>query len=384
MQALLSVILLALAVPALSQNLNWISPNLKSLADAQQQCASYLRLTNETVARFVKNGYPDEPSVRKLVNCILINLNAWDNDSGIKEYVIRNYLHPYSTDCCYANRTQTCLQKALCQIPRTDNIARAYSSFLCYYQHYGNLVDEKQFVPYREQTIYQHFIEAFLIENISRQTLENFSKGNILCATELPDLLYTLFVRVGLYDLESGFNLDRLYTQFGNEDLICNNTRLCQVNVRQKYYEEPTRLSETFKQCLMNSIPTLQYMQQYAKQILDQPTSTCNICGSPAPCDRCHTTPPPTPAPACSSCGAPAPCHRCPVNPTPAPTTSPPTLCTSCGASAPCNRCPTPSPVPAAPICVTCGSPTPCHTCGGISNHILRLPPIPCYNGKCI
>ncbi|XP_053692068.1 uncharacterized protein LOC128740545 [Sabethes cyaneus] len=383
MHVLLSVFLWTLAAPALSQNLHWISPNLKSLADAQQQCASYLRLTNETVARFVKTGYPDEPSVRKLVNCILINLNAWDDDIGIKEYVIRNYLHPYSTDCCYANRTQACLQKALCQIPRTDNIARAYSSFLCYYQHFGDLVNEKQFVPYRKQAIHHH-VEAFLIENIPRQTLESFSKGNILCANQFPDLLYTLFLQGGFYDAENGFYLDRLYTQFGNEDLICNNTRLCEANVRQKFCDEPTRLSETFKQCLINSMPTLKYIQDVAKQLLEQPATTCNICGSPAPCDRCHTTPPPTPAPACSRCGAPAPCHRCPVNPTPAPTPSPPTLCTSCGTPSPCTRCPTPSPAPVAPICSSCGSLTPCHTCGGMSNDILRLPPIPCYNGQCI
>ncbi|XP_055542741.1 uncharacterized protein LOC129728329 [Wyeomyia smithii] len=381
---LLSTFLLSLVLPALCQSLHWVSPNLKSLADAQQQCASYLRLSNETVERYVKNGYPDEPSVRKLVHCLLINLNVWDNNNGIKEYVIRNYLQPSPSDCCYVNRTQACIQKELCQVPQTDNVARAYWSFVCYYQHFGNLINEKQFVPYTELERQQHVIEAFSIENIPRQVLENFSRGSIICASQLPELLYTLFVRVGFYDPEMGFNLDRLYTQFGNSDLLSNNTRACEANVRQRYCYEPNRLSETFQQCLMNSISTLQLIQDVAKQALEQPSSPCSTCGSPAPCNRCSPTtrPPPAPVSACSSCGAPAPCNRCPTTPAPTTTPAPAPPCITCGAPAPCNRCPAPPPVPVAPACPSCGSPSPCNTCGR-SNDIPRLPAIPCYNGQC-
>ncbi|XP_001663902.2 uncharacterized protein LOC5578512 [Aedes aegypti] len=176
-------------------------------------------------------------------------MNAWDDETGIKDYVIRNYFKPADTDPSYKSRTQCCLRDKVANLDRCALFERAYHSFMCYYQNYGNIVPEAQFIPWYQVDREKHLREVFLIEGITRVQLEEFQRSDALKAKEYPILYYIDFVRTAFYDPSTGHNLERLYTQFGNPGLLADETRRCLDAVSLQYCDEPVRAYQGFDQC---------------------------------------------------------------------------------------------------------------------------------------
>ncbi|XP_055642862.1 general odorant-binding protein 45-like [Toxorhynchites rutilus septentrionalis] len=279
-----SLAIVTLTVVTIASGEHWKSPNFKSLATARQECALYLHMSNDTIGSCSRNGYPDEPKIRNLVHCMLINVNAWDENNKLKQHVLKNFFKPTDSDTCYENRTRDCLEKI--DLPHRDTIGRAYSSFLCYYRQYGNVVEEEQFIPYRDNTRRQLMTEALAIENVPRHVLEKISEGKFLDLKEAPNLVFTYTVRTGFYEPPIGTNFGRLYTQHGVPELL-NEAQCCEATIRRQYYEEPTRAYQTFKQCVSHLVSTLEMVKSVAKDLLKAPkTPYCGSCGSPAPYGR--------------------------------------------------------------------------------------------------
>lgn len=311
------LLLVAVALPALVIAEHWQSPFLKTFLAAQQECTTYLRLTNETLDRYVKSGYPDEESTRKLVHCILVNVNAWDDAEGIKDYVIKNFFNPCPADSQNEQRAQQCLRETVSPLTRRDQLKRAHRSFLCYYRNYGNIVPQAQFVPYSKVTRKEHIKESIAIENIPRSSLEQYAKGNILDVPDFAEVIFTYTVRTGYYEPDNGMNIGRLFTQFGIPELLCEKTKCCEANVRKQFCDEPARILQTFKQCYASILPTSGEVQEVAQELIAGPPPP--PCGNPPP--PCASALPSPPPPPCSRCGSPSPCSSCnrrfPLHPRP-------------------------------------------------------------------
>ncbi|XP_058449251.1 uncharacterized protein LOC131429218 [Malaya genurostris] len=292
------IVLLTVTISAMTLAEHWRSPNLKSITSARQECASYLRIPDDAIEQIARGGYPPEASVPKLVHCMLINLNAWEDETGIKDEVMRNFFRPAESDCCFENRTQLCLQKTVSVLTKCDNLNRAYNSFHCYYRHFGNIFHEGQFIPLRENSVHQIVDEALAIENIPRASLEELCNDNALNVPEFPDILYTIFVRAGVYSPEHGVRLGRLYTQFGKREFLSLETRQCVDTVWRQHCSEPNRLYQTFKQCLTHLVPTISLVGESARKLLKTPI--CASRGLPTTCR--HS---PAPIDSCTSCGVP-------------------------------------------------------------------------------
>nr|XP_019931895.2 general odorant-binding protein 45-like [Aedes albopictus] len=244
------------------------APRLKTLATIEQECVGYLLLSNETLQKYIATSFPEDAVVQKLVHCFLVNMNAWDDETGVKDYVIRNYFKPADTDTVYESRTQDCLRVKLANLDRCAVFDRAYRSFMCYYQNYGNIVQEAQFVPWYQVEREKHLREVFLIEGVTRAQLEEFQKSDALKAKEYPILYYIDVVRTAFYDPAAGHNLGRLYTQFGNPGLLADDTRRCLDTVSQQYREEPARAYQGFDQCLRSYMTTEKLFQTVVAQVL--------------------------------------------------------------------------------------------------------------------
>ncbi|EAT48658.1 AAEL000377-PA [Aedes aegypti] len=258
---------------------DWRSPQLKSFSSAQQDCAVYLLLSNETVQQYVKSGYPDEFSSRKLINCILVQIHAFDELTGIKDHVLTNFFDQPGSCSEYVGRTQECLRTSVPKHCEGQPFEHAYRSFQCYYRNYGSLLmDTVRFIPYEQVDRIKHLTESFSIVNTSCKALRELSVGQGFIVENIADPMYTLAVRSGFYDREHGLYLDRLYTQFGKPALLSDATRQCLVRVSQQYQTEPLRLTQLVLQCVESEISTQSLFTETARQVLASNSSYCNVC----------------------------------------------------------------------------------------------------------
>lgn len=296
-----SIAVVALVLPTLSLASYWESPYLKSFDEAQAECAQYQRLSDETVEQYASNGYPDDNCVRELVHCSVLNVNAWNETTGIKDHVIRQFFVPSPSDSFYQDRTQECLRETVACLPNHDQIGRAYKSFLCYYRNYGNVAQEQQFVPFKNSTRKDLYKDAICIKSVPRSVVHQFANGDILNTEQFSEVYYAYVIRTGLYDPEVGINFERTYAMFGNPQIISEKIRCCETAVRRQYHEEPKRLVESFKQCLQFYVTSLATIQEAAQELIEETPEAYAPKTSP---------------PSCSRCGAPAPCKTCGINDT--------------------------------------------------------------------
>ncbi|EAT48657.1 AAEL000344-PA [Aedes aegypti] len=261
---------------------DWNSPQLKSFSSAQQECAVYLLLSNETVQQCEVNGYPDDFNCRKLVNCILVQIYAYDERIGIRDNVITNFFEPPKSCSDYVSRTQECLQTTVPKQCGGQPFERAYLSFQCYYRNYGVLLkDAVRFLPYDPSSpkySVKQIVESFSIANTSCKAIRNLSEGRGFTVENVADALYAFGIRNGFYDLQHGLYVDRLYTQVGVPNLLSEATRQCLACVSQQYNTEPLRITQLVLQCVEKDIATQLWFTQTAQAILASNNSYCNVC----------------------------------------------------------------------------------------------------------
>lgn len=284
------VIFLSLHSSLALKNLD--EPRYKSFQDAELECAEYLLLTNETLERYRSNGYPDELSVRKLVNCIFIDLNAWDEDQQeVKDYVFNRFFVPSTTDCQYAEHTSECLDQNVDPLNTTDTLGRKYQSFQCYYRNYAGINDEVKWVPYHDSEFVQTNEDCMRMENLSMDSLLQLCQGQIVSNPGFPNLAYCFLVRSGFYNKTTGMDLEKLYVQYGAELLLDDYTKQCVENATKQYCKEPERLVHIVVDCLIEYLPAAQVIIPAASNVLGNPPE-CVVPPSPPPKTQpCYNAP---------------------------------------------------------------------------------------------
>ncbi|XP_019535835.2 general odorant-binding protein 69-like [Aedes albopictus] len=242
----------------------------KSFDTALRECAQYFLVSDETIAGYYRQGFPETDEIKQLIRCTVLNLDAYDDSTGPLEYVLGNYFKPCPSDTEYAERTRCCVKTALDNICPSDVYSRSYASFMCYYREYGNLVTEDQFVPNTlyELTQMMLFVQSTL--NLPYEVLVQFSKGNVVNDPNFPAVLYVWAVRGGYYSLGEGIQLDRLYTQYGVPGLISPETQKCVADVAQANCnaDDLTIMYNTFLTCLRPLLPFENLLQTFAVEQL--------------------------------------------------------------------------------------------------------------------
>ncbi|XP_062551306.1 general odorant-binding protein 69-like, partial [Armigeres subalbatus] len=250
-------------------------PRRKSFDDAEQQCAEYLFISRETLQRYRKFNYPDEPSVHKLLNCIEIELNAWDEDlQQIKDYVFSQFFVPNTVDCLYKQHTQQCLTRNTANLDKSDRLRQAYHSFQCYNHHYGGISVERKWVPFHFSEVVQGLYDCMHIVPHTNQSLLDYCQGRILTNPDYPKLGYCFFGKSGFYNRNTGMDLEKLYIQFGDDHLINDDTRKCVAGVIDQYCKEPDRFGHIVLDCLIKYLPAGR----------DIGTAASNALGNPPEC----------------------------------------------------------------------------------------------------
>ncbi|XP_058449242.1 uncharacterized protein LOC131429208 [Malaya genurostris] len=267
----------------------------KSFPTALAECAEYFQVSNCSLRNFIERDYPDEPIVKKLLHCTMVNLCTWDDSTGVREFVFRNFFQPNPDDSCNENRTRECVQGSLRQLNDDCYNSRAYETFKCYFRHFGELLESDQFIPNEELELQQLVQTSLIIESLPRSVLAQYCRGDIWEEPHFPEVLLNIFVRGGYYSLGSGIQLENIYTQLGNPELLTPQTSQCCEAVASSLCDpsHATKLFQIVRKCLRELTPTEKYIKEAAKVLIGED-------GSAGSC----AVRPPSPSSSCNSCGA--------------------------------------------------------------------------------
>ncbi|XP_035784338.1 uncharacterized protein LOC118462612 [Anopheles albimanus] len=191
----------------------------KSFNRALQDCLEYLRLPGERFELYAALHFPDDAETKCLVRCIGLNLRWWNDTTGVQKAVIGNFFQPDPSDTEYQYRTGACIEKRLGSLSGSagsapdDCCCRAYETFQCYLQFYGNLVQCPKVLPQPRDMLVRSAHDCINILRVPDELLRCYSVGEIRDAPETRCLLRCFFLRSGGYDAERGFNLHRLYSR---------------------------------------------------------------------------------------------------------------------------------------------------------------------------
>uniref|UniRef100_A0A8W7PS21 Uncharacterized protein n=1 Tax=Anopheles coluzzii TaxID=1518534 RepID=A0A8W7PS21_ANOCL len=176
-----------------------------------------------------------------MVRCMGLNLGWWNDTHGVQEPAMRSFFHPDPHDCDYERRTYHCLnsQRLNHPSPHVDVCERAYESFRCYYEQYGNIVVTPQFVPLSDLQQVDVLLQC---ANMLPLTVGRSCAGGSKPSERDVDCLARCFLlRSGLYSEQHGPHLDRLYVQcnnYANETRFRETTGTCYRRLKSECQDE--------------------------------------------------------------------------------------------------------------------------------------------------
>ncbi|XP_052870986.1 general odorant-binding protein 45-like [Anopheles cruzii] len=189
----------------------------KSFPQALHDCMQYLQVPPSRYEEYQALNFPNDPQTRCLVRCVGLNLRWWNDTTGVHTSVIANFFRPDPTDVHYERATKECVEHRLKPTPANptlqDCCLRAYNTFECYLQNYGNLVYSPQYYPEDRSRQVQVSYDCINILQVSKPLLQLFTEDSVPEDPGTQCLGRCFFLRLGLYDEERGFDLRRLYTR---------------------------------------------------------------------------------------------------------------------------------------------------------------------------
>nr|XP_040238964.2 general odorant-binding protein 45-like [Anopheles coluzzii] len=249
------VCLLAVTATAASQCYR-DAGQLKRVVQAQEECVRYLRIPCARLAVYNKFIYPNDAETQCMVRCMGLNLGWWNDTHGVQEAAMRSFFHPDPNDCDYERRTYRCLhsQRLDRPAPHDEACERAYESFRCYYEHYGNLVVTPQFVRLNALQQLDVLLQcADMVQYPMPDRSFSCAKTHVAGAEgDFDCVLRCYMLRTGLYSEQYGPNLDRIYVQcnnYANETLFRETTDACYQRLRSDCQDECTLIARYIREC---------------------------------------------------------------------------------------------------------------------------------------
>ncbi|XP_058127119.1 general odorant-binding protein 45-like [Anopheles ziemanni] len=230
----------------------------KSIKQAQEECVTYLRIPRARLAVYNEHIYPQDIETKCMVRCMGLNLGWWNDTVGVKESALRAYFHPDPDDCQHERRTYHCLksQRLDSYAPQgLDPCERAYESFRCYYEQYGNIVVTPQFVPFSPLRMAAVMEDCAAIMHLPK-TVGGCSRkdaaGSLHATRDVGCFLRCVFLRSGLYSEQYGPNLDRIYVQghgYYNATRFRDNTMACYNHLKSTCLDECDLIYRFVNEC---------------------------------------------------------------------------------------------------------------------------------------
>lgn len=182
-------------------------------------CSRELFIPADRVEQYRLLFFPDDPVTHCTVRCILVQLRAWNDRTGVRHSVLQQFfspLDPNPTDSYI--RVHNCLNQVVSQCPPTDSCAQAYWSLNCYKKQFGNyFFSRDQFVPPTPFELQQSVVDCMDKLDIPRVEVLDFNWWN-QTAVRFPCAGRCFLQASDLFDDRAGLVWDRLYVAFGRQE----------------------------------------------------------------------------------------------------------------------------------------------------------------------
>ncbi|XP_035892547.1 general odorant-binding protein 69-like [Anopheles stephensi] len=263
----------------------------KSFSRALQDCMEYLQVPGYRYAEYASNHYPDDPETKCLLRCVGLNLRWWNDTTGVQPAIMKRFFQPDPADAEYKNRTAECLEKELPGGDDADCCCSAYESFRCYLQYYGNLLPCALFYPEDDSRHVHAAQDCIEFLQIPEKLLRSYGAGSFPDAPETRCLLRCFFLRTGVFHVESGFDVVRLYSrdfESPDERYLAPETQTKLHELRGSVGEQCTEVYVAYRDVLGElGRPFFEYdvLQKAAQRALglaqeETPVTTTTVCPS--------------------------------------------------------------------------------------------------------
>uniref|UniRef100_A0A182QFZ4 Uncharacterized protein n=1 Tax=Anopheles farauti TaxID=69004 RepID=A0A182QFZ4_9DIPT len=225
----------------------------KSFLQSVHDCAEYLRVPRQRLVQYLAYEFPPDEETKCLIYCVGTDLRWWNNTCGLQIPAIVNFFQPVLGDRQYEKRTRECLERNVHSGKTLNNCCKAYETFQCYFQEFGNLVTCPQYVPATKLQATQAALDCLNILRVPTDLLECYSRGELPDVTETRCLYHCIDHRTGLYTSESGIHLSRFYVRdLAVNDLryLSKETKTCRNRIRQSGCDTCSEVYKTHQDCL--------------------------------------------------------------------------------------------------------------------------------------
>ncbi|KXJ77442.1 hypothetical protein RP20_CCG007451 [Aedes albopictus] len=227
----------------------------RSFYSALQECAEYYLIPESTLQQYINSSYPNDPSVHRLVRCSLVLLGSWDDATGILPHVMQSFFEADPNDHENIIRTRECIRHN-----NTDDVL--------------NMI--KRFVPFGSYELKQLIENAMVVAKVPWFVPAQYANNDILYEPHFPSVLFFVFVRAGFYNPGIAFDLQKLYTQFGTEELLKSDVEQCLESVMHTKKDHEAVVIKGYRECLTNIIPLLELVQEVAKSWKFESVKACS------------------------------------------------------------------------------------------------------------
>uniref|UniRef100_A0A182S874 Odorant-binding protein n=1 Tax=Anopheles maculatus TaxID=74869 RepID=A0A182S874_9DIPT len=225
----------------------------KSFVQAQHECVAYLNLPKHRLYQYLVYNYSNDVKTKLMIRCVGLLLRWWNSDGVLNEHVMAQYFLPDSADATYCERTRLCIEN---KAPEGDELcSRAFETFQCYLQQYGELLNCPKVVPLSDERLAETMHFCLNVLSLPLSYFENCtgSAELFLATDEARCLLRCFVIRTGLYSDHHGPFADRFKLQFGppSSDAYDNDLEgdYCVTRLRREGYDECSLAARSLYEC---------------------------------------------------------------------------------------------------------------------------------------
>ncbi|XP_053667227.1 general odorant-binding protein 45-like [Anopheles marshallii] len=224
-----------------------------SLVQAQHECVTYLNLPKHRLYQYLVYNYSNDAKTKLMIRCVGLILQWWNSEGVLNEHVIEQYFLPDAGDTTYRERTAVCVET---KAPEGDALcSRAFETFQCYLQQYGELIHCPKVVPLSDERLAETMHFCLDVLSLPLSYFENCtSSAELFLATDQSRCLLRCFViRAGLYSDQHGPFAERFRLQFGplKADVFDNDLEgdYCVTRLRREGYDECSLAARSLYEC---------------------------------------------------------------------------------------------------------------------------------------
>nr|XP_040239399.2 general odorant-binding protein 45-like [Anopheles coluzzii] len=251
---------------------------VQSIVQAQHECVTYLNLPKHRLYQYLMYNYSNDAKTKQMLRCVGLILQWWKSDGTLNEHVLAQYFMPDTSDSDYYNRTYRCIER---KAPVEDDLcSRAFETFQCYLQQYGELLNCPKVVPLSDERLTETMHFCLDVLDIPFSDFEQWtSSSELFLHTEPARCLLRCFtIRAGLYSDQHGPFADRFKLQFGapKPDVFDNELEgdYCVARLRREGHDACSLAARSLYECYYFAdtlLPTFERILPLLRLVLHQP-----------------------------------------------------------------------------------------------------------------